>query len=223
MGKRMQTLISSPVSSESFRCIWGTRSGDLGAGSFWKMGTMDIFVLIVLWLDNSSKELSLVLTACQYSLSSSSYFWYFWGGMETYFWLQGLLMRTWVLTTWNLSLEFVYSWWNFPVIDIHIRLEFQEFSKGCSHVFWRILWTSNGSHKRRLFINWMWRGTWFKGGKKIPPQAFPEVNYEKRALGWKTALTEVYYWTKTVEFLSSPWNVLGSLKRVIFCLALKNS
>lgn len=76
MGKRMQTLISSPVSSESFRCIWGTRSGDLGAGSFWKMGTMDIFVLIVLWLDNSSKELSLVLTACQYSLSSSSYFWY---------------------------------------------------------------------------------------------------------------------------------------------------
>lgn len=34
--------------------------------------------------------------------------------------------------------------------------------EGCSHTFWRVLSTSNGSYKRRLFINWMWGGMRFK-------------------------------------------------------------
>lgn len=73
------------------------------------------------------------------------------------------------------------------------------------------------------FLSTGCEGEYGSKGKTIPPQVFPEVNHEKRTLGWKTALTEVYYWTKTVEFLSSLWNILRSVKKVNFCLALKNS
>lgn len=98
------------------------------------------------------------------------------------------------------------------------RLVFQEFSKGCSHVFWRALWASNGSHERRLFINWMWRGTWFIGKIKSPHRLFVRKT-TKGSSGLENCVQLSLLWHKDCRVLTFLPVFMGSLKKVgvFFC------
>lgn len=106
------------------------------------------------------------------------------------------------------------------------RLVFQEISKGCSHAFWKALWTSKQLLEKKAFMNWIWRVTWFKG-KKNPPTGFFWGKLQKGSSGLENCVHVSLLWHKDCRVLIFFPVFTGTLEKgrcffFFFFLDLKN-